>query len=32
MKAITANDVVQSEGGQSIETRRLNAIKGAFFS
>jgi MFS family permease len=32
MKAITANDVVQSEGGQSIETRRRNAIKGAFFS
>jgi MFS family permease len=32
MKAITANDVVQSEGGQSIETRRRNAIKGAYFS
>src|ERR1700761_8568050 len=32
MKTITANDVVQSEGEQSIETKRRNAIKGAFFS
>jgi MFS family permease len=32
MKTITANDVVQSEGERSIETKRRNAIKGAFFS
>src|SRR6201996_8002415 len=32
MKTITANDVVQSQGAQSIETKRRNAIKGAFFS
>ncbi|WP_144150215.1 MFS transporter [Paraburkholderia sp. BCC1885] len=32
MKTITANDVIQSEAEQSIETRRRNAIKGAFFS
>jgi MFS family permease len=32
MKALTANDVVAAEGGQSIETKRRNAIKGAFFS
>jgi MFS family permease len=32
MKALTANEVVQSEGEQSIETKRRNAIKGAFFS
>ncbi|PXW23916.1 MFS transporter [Paraburkholderia caballeronis] len=32
MKTLTANEAVQSDGGQSIETRRRNAIKGAFFS
>jgi MFS family permease len=32
MKTITANDIIQSEAEQSIETRRRNAIKGAFFS
>src|ERR1700760_4163895 len=32
MKALTANDVVTAENDQSIETRRRNAIKGAFFS
>jgi MFS family permease len=32
MKTLTATDVVQSEGEQSIEAKRRNAIKGAFFS
>jgi len=32
MKTLTATDVVQSEREQSIETKRRNAIKGAFFS
>ena len=32
MKTLTANEVVEANGGQSIEMRRRNAIKGAFFS
>ncbi|CAG4897691.1 MFS transporter [Paraburkholderia gardini] len=32
MKALTADEVVRSEGEQSVETKRRNAIKGAFFS
>jgi MFS family permease len=32
MKTLTANEVVETNGGQSIEMRRRNAIKGAFFS
>lgn len=32
MKTLAATDVVQSAGEQSIEAKRRNAIKGAFFS
>ncbi|HVE08145.1 MAG TPA: MFS transporter [Paraburkholderia sp.] len=32
MKALTANEAAQTELDQSIETKRRNAIKGAFFS